>query len=743
MNDLVAKKDEEREQEHLLEELRLNEEFKQDQIPEIENKCRVAREQLNECKTRHLQGEARLVTLKQLQDKTQSKSKLYDWLEKHELTGFNPLWQSVHTDPEWETALEAVLSERIRAIELSSLDWAKPFSKEILPARICFFSAQGSGTETDNEKVSGMDSLVDLVYCDKSSFRDILENWLCHVYVADNLEQALQRRETLPKGACFVVPDGHIVDRQSVRLFALESETDGVFSRQQEIERLECVQEEMKSELSQAMERFRSAETELDEAQMQIQNWRNQATNVLQRIHEIRLSILKLEEADRLYRDQKIRIDTDLSELYHLRQDKEADLQEEEKRLEELDMLLAEWQGKEESSYDRIAKEEEKLGLFREELRQAERKAQQAEFEKETLVKRIAELERQIQTAENQVRIVSGNLDQGQLELQELDDKIAQENLQILLETRMTQENALVELRQNLDDLAQQLRGMLEGRLQLERGLQPQRDKIVSLQLKEQAARINVEQYDRKLAEVMADVGELTQWISPHAKASTFQAEISRLSAEIDGLGPVNLGAAMELDEGEKRQKYLQEQYQDLTDAIVTLEDAIRRIDRETRMLLKNTFDQVNSSLNELFPVLFGGGHARLLMTGNEILDAGVQIMAQPPGKKNATIHLLSGGEKALTAIALVFSLFQLNPAPFCLLDEVDAPLDDANTERFSNMVTKMSEQTQFLFISHNRIAMEMAEELVGVTMQEQGVSRIVTVDINDAAKFSDEVLRA
>ena len=743
MNDLVTKKDEEREQEHLLEELRLNEEFKQDQIPEIENKCRVARERLNECKTRHLQGEARLVTLKQLQDKTQSKSKLHDWLEKHELTGFNPLWQSVHTDPEWETALEAVLSERIRAIELSSLDWAKPFSKETLPARICFFSAQGSGTETDNGKVSGMDSLVDLVYCDKSSFRDILENWLCHVYVADNLEQALQRRETLPKGACFVVPDGHIVDRQSVRLFAFESETDGVFSRQQEIERLECVQEEMKSELSQAMERFRSAETELDEAQMQIQNWRNQATNVLQRIHEIRLSILKLEEADRLYRDQKIRIDTDLSELYHLIQDKEADLQEEEKRLEELDMLLAEWQGKEESSYDRIAQEEEKLGLFREELRQAERKAQQAEFEKETLVKRIAELERQIQTAESQVRIVSGNLDQGQLELQELDDKIAQENLQMLLETRMTQENALVELRQNLDDLAQQLRVMLEGRLQLERGLQPQRDKIVSLQLKEQAARINVEQYDQKLAEVMADVRELTQWISPHAKASAFQAEISRLSAEIDGLGPVNLGAAMELDEGEKRQKYLKEQYQDLTDAIVTLEDAIRRIDRETRMLLKNTFDQVNSSLNELFPVLFGGGHARLLMTGNEILDAGVQIMAQPPGKKNATIHLLSGGEKALTAIALVFSLFQLNPAPFCLLDEVDAPLDDANTERFSNMVTKMSEQTQFLFISHNRIAMEMAEELVGVTMQEQGVSRIVTVDINDAAKFSDEVLRA
>ena len=283
----------------------------------------------------------------------------------------------------------------------------------------------------------------------------------------------------------------------------------------------------------------------------------------------------------------------------------------------------------------------------------------------------------------------------------------------------------------------------MERRLQIERSLQPQRDKIVAVQLKEQAARINVEQFDQKLLEAGADIAALRNMLPENARVSTFQSDIVRLNAEIDGLGPVNLGAAIELNEASSRKKYLEEQFQDLTDAIATLEDAIRRIDRETRSLLKNTFDQVNHSLNELFPVWFGGGHAQLSMTGEEILDAGIQIMAQPPGKKNATIHLLSGGEKALTAIALVFSLFKLNPAPFCLLDEVDAPLDDANTERFSNMVTRMSSQTQFLYISHNRIAMEMAEELVGVTMQEQGVSRIVTVDINDAANFSDEVLRA
>ena len=175
-----------------------------------------------------------------------------------------------------------------------------------------------------------------------------------------------------------------------------------------------------------------------------------------------------------------------------------------------------------------------------------------------------------------------------------------------------------------------------------------------------------------------------------------------------------------------------------MTDAITTLEDAIRKIDQETRALLQGTFDQVNYHFGELFPTLFGGGQAKRMMTGEEILDAGVQVMAQPPGKKNSTIHLLSGGEKALTAIALVFAMFQLNPAPFCLLDEVDAPLDDANTERYANMVKRMSDKTQFVFISHNKIAMEMAQQLIGVTMQEQGVSRIVAVDMDAALTMAE-----
>ena len=223
-----------------------------------------------------------------------------------------------------------------------------------------------------------------------------------------------------------------------------------------------------------------------------------------------------------------------------------------------------------------------------------------------------------------------------------------------------------------------------------------------------------------------------------NVRIAGMQGEIDRIGREITALGAVNLAALDELTTARERKQFLDAQSADLVDAMNTLEDAIKKIDAETRELLSGTFNAVNEHFGKMFPELFGGGNARLVMTGDEILDSGVQVLAQPPGKKNQTIHLLSGGEKALTAIALVFAIFQLNPAPFCLLDEVDAPLDDANTERYAKLVSSMSKQTQFLFISHNKIAMEMAEQLIGVTMQEQGVSRIVAVDMESAVSLAE-----
>ena len=205
----------------------------------------------------------------------------------------------------------------------------------------------------------------------------------------------------------------------------------------------------------------------------------------------------------------------------------------------------------------------------------------------------------------------------------------------------------------------------------------------------------------------------------------------------IGRLGPINLAAIDEYKTEFERKQYLDEQNDDLCEALETLEGAIHKIDKETRTRFKETYDQVNKGLQELFPRLFGGGHAYLELTGEDMLDTGIAIMARPPGKKNSTIHLLSGGEKALTAIALVFSIFHLNPAPFCMLDEVDAPLDDANVGRYADMVESMSEKVQFIYITHNKIAMEKAQHLMGVTMQEPGVSRMVTVDVEEAAELA------
>jgi chromosome segregation protein len=312
--------------------------------------------------------------------------------------------------------------------------------------------------------------------------------------------------------------------------------------------------------------------------------------------------------------------------------------------------------------------------------------------------------------------------------------------LDAAVEERIAREKTLAGARNAVEAAAGMLRTLEEERLQAESALAPLRERIGELRLKEQAAQINHDQHAGQLQEAGADEERLAAEAASAPRPSSLQGEITRLTQAIAELGAVNLAALEELKTSRERKGFLDAQSADLEEAVGTLEDAIRRIDRETRELLRETFESVNRHFGALFPVLFGGGEARLIMTGEEILDAGVQVMAQPPGKRNSTIHLLSGGEKALTAIALVFSLFQLNPAPFCLLDEVDAPLDDSNAQRFCDLVRRMSAQTQFLFISHNKITMEMAAQLIGVTMPESGVSRVVAVDIEEALRIREEL---
>ena len=398
-------------------------------------------------------------------------------------------------------------------------------------------------------------------------------------------------------------------------------------------------------------------------------------------------------------------------------------------------MQLADTQERHAQLDERVIEAERSLAQAREQQRTLERQASEAQFASRSLESRRAELSRAIETAQQQAKTIAADQANALEEMGKLTDASAQAGLQTALSLKLTRETALGAKRSEYDDLTNKLRASDERRLGFERELDPLRQRITDFQLKEQAARLGFEQYQQLLQDAQADLEALEKSIaSGNVKLPGMQGEIDRINRDIQALGAVNLAALEELTTSRERKTFLDAQMADLLEAIHTLEDAIKKIDGETRELLSGTFNTVNEHFGKMFPELFGGGQARLVMTGDEILDSGVQVIAQPPGKKNQSIALLSGGEKALTAIALVFAIFQLNPAPFCLLDEVDAPLDDANTERYAKLVTKMSQGTQFLFISHNKIAMEMAEQLIGVTMQEQGVSRIVAVDM-EAAK--------
>jgi chromosome segregation protein len=410
-----------------------------------------------------------------------------------------------------------------------------------------------------------------------------------------------------------------------------------------------------------------------------------------------------------------------------------------EGRFEELDMQLADTQERHAQLDERVIAAERKLVDCREQQRSLERQAQEATFSMRSLDARKAELSRSIEAASQQATSLAHEETGAQDELSRLTDAAAQAGLQNALALKLERETALGAKRSEYDDLTTKLRASDERRLTLERELDPLRQRITEFQLKEQAARLGFEQYTQLLEDAKADLEAVAKSIAEsNVRLNGMQGEIDRLNRDIAALGAVNLAALDELTAARERKQFLDAQTADLTEAMTTLEDAIKKIDGETRELLSGTFNTVNEHFGKMFPELFGGGNARLVITGEEILDSGVQVIAQPPGKKNQSIALLSGGEKALTAIALVFAIFQLNPAPFCLLDEVDAPLDDANTERYAKLVTSMSQETQFLFISHNKIAMEMAEQLIGVTMQEQGVSRIVAVDMQAAASMSE-----
>jgi chromosome segregation protein len=687
------------------------------------------------------QLEARLSALKQLQDRVQTQGKVQPWLQKHGLDALPRLWQKLQIEDGWETALEAILRERTGALEMSNIDWAKAFFGDAPPARLALYAPAGAAAQA--LPAAGLKPFADLLKLNDPGLRAVLNDWLHNVYVADDPADAFAARARLPSGACFVTRQGHVITQSSVRFYAADAEQDGMLGRQHEIDNIGKQLRAQALLLDEARTRSVRADAAVADLARRMQEARAKVASLTQNVHALQIDVVKQSEIEARFNQRSTQIETDLAEIAMQEQEQKQVQLEAEAEFEQLDMELAELQGAHEDRQTEFLAKEQALADARDKLRELERGAQEAVFAERSQRSKIEELRRSIATATVQAEQVAASIEAGRTELASLEAGTANEGLQELLDRRTQQEKALADARHELDQITQQLRHAEESRMGAERSLQPQRDRITEMQLKEQAARLNQEQFAEALATTGADEATLSDKLTPDMKAQYLQGEVTRLTNAISALGAVNLAAVEELAQAAERKRFLDSQNADLTEAINTLEDAIARIDKETRELLQDTFDRVNGHFSELFPILFGGGNAKLVMTGDEILDSGVQVMAQPPGKKNATIHLLSGGEKALTATALVFSMFRLNPAPFCLLDEVDAPLDDANTERFCRMVKRMSDQTQFLFISHNKIAMEMANQLIGVTMQEQGVSRIVAVDMESAANFAQEAQAA
>ena len=716
----------------------------QEQVPQLDEDRRTRQQTVNTESARHADYAARLDALKAMQEKVKTDGKLLPWLAKHGLDSLQGLWSRLHVEQGWENALEAALRERMGALEVSRLEMVRGFAGQSAadgpPTKLAFYAPPSGAAATGPVHAPPQTRpLVDLLRFHDSAQKALLTDWLQGCHTAASMEDALAQRDKLLPGEVIYLASGHAISAHSVSFYAQDSEQSGLLARAQEIENLEkqvraqtLINEEARTALIRA-------EAAYSDASQRLVSIRREATESQGRAHELQVETLRLTQLAEQTRARSQQLASDMAEV-----DAQLDeLQERrvtaEARFEELDMQLADSQERHAQFDDKVIEAERKLQACREQQRSLERQAQEAVFSQRSLQARQGELQRAIETAAQQARSLSEEAQRAQEELARLNDAAAQGGLQDALALKLEREQALGAKRSEYDDLSTKLRASDERRAQLERDLEPLRQRITEFQLKEQASRLGFEQYTQLLTDAQADMEALAASITAgNVRLFGMQTEIDRLNREIAALGAVNLAALDELASARERKQFLDSQSADLVEAMTTLEDAIKKIDGETRELLGGTFKIVNEHFGKMFPELFGGGQARLVMTGDEILDAGVQVIAQPPGKKNQTIHLLSGGEKALTAIALVFAIFMLNPAPFCLLDEVDAPLDDANTERYAKLVSSMSKSTQFLFISHNKIAMEMARQLIGVTMQEQGESRIVAVDMESAVSLAE-----
>jgi len=708
------------------------------------------------------QAEAQLAALQKLQQALGHEGKLEGWLKQCRLDGARRLWQFLQVEPGCETALEGLFGSRLNAVLGRHQATGRPPAAVVL----CDFDASpspasgggvgegdfppdgeagfplpgplplaGEGDSRGWRPLSGCIAFAD------ARVQGVLADWLAGAWLLPEDADLASTRQRLQPGEMLVNRAGDVATRHSLSLYVPQSGLHGVLERQRELAQIEAELPGLKQAHHQQEAALRQAEQQQQQLRRRIAEQQHQLRQNTAALHAQRLEVQRLQQQLQHALDRQQQLVADHARLTQQKTEIETQRLGHEQSIQGLQDSSATLRQQRDQA-GRVRQEAEAaLKQERENLLEAERSAQQQAFSEKLIANNINELSNKIKATDDIFAALASRHHETQTQLALASTDQLRTSLEQALASQQQGEQALLEARNQLAGIEQQLLETERGRLQTEQALHPLRDKLEQARLQEQQARLYFEQCGEQLAASGKDEALLAEGLEMTAKASDLERRGNVLQEQITALGAVNLAAIQELASERERKQHLDSQALDLEQAVLTLEEAIRRIDRETRSRLQQTYDKANRHFGELFITLFGGGQAQLQLLGDEILDTGIQVFAQPPGKKNSTIHLLSGGEKALTALALVFALFRLNPAPFCLMDEVDAPLDDSNTERFCALVRKMSERTQFLFVSHNKITMEMAQQLIGVTMQESGVSRIVEVDIEAAMRMQTEAV--
>ena len=690
------------------------------------NELDQARSQLQKMRGRH----ASLEALQQAAMGEKNKA-VTQWLAQNELINKARLADSISVADGWDKALETVLGNALQAVCVDQVDAVTGLLENLTQGELVLFDTNAKSPSISSSKASLLSAKVTASWD--------APGLLTGIYIADDLSAALTLRKQLAANESVITRDGIWLSPHWVRVTRDTDASSGVIARRQELE-------ELAAAIASAEENIEILSAQLDEGRAAIkrleqdrETLRRQVDEENRKYGELRSQLSAKQVRIEQMNMRRERADNEIREA-------REQMEQESEHLSEARMILSE-------AIDMMGQDtdlRESLLQQRDDIRTGLDTARQRARHDKDKAHEIAMRYQSVKTQLDSIRLGIGRLREQTSRLQERREQLIASiadnrdpveeyklELEASLSKRLSVEASLTEARRALETVEHELRNSEQARNRAEQDVQAVRAHLEQERLAAQMFEVQRAGIVEQLQEEELNLDIILAEMPEGTEVKPLEEELESLAGKISRLGPINLAAIDEYKTESERKNYLDAQNDDLMEALDTLENAIKRIDRETRTRFKETFDQVNKSLQELFPKVFGGGHAYLELTGEELLDTGITIMARPPGKRNSTIHLLSGGEKALTAIALVFSIFRLNPAPFCMLDEVDAPLDDANVGRYARMVEEMSAQVQFIYITHNKNAMEMAHQLLGVTMHEPGVSRLVTVDVDEAAELA------